>query len=173
MSVDIPEGGWPPVEVQAPYEFPSLPTFETALLSASDEQAVDELLTFYHNTLIPQLACAPDGSLSPHPQKAWLMSGDAARVPVVSRVDGELVGAWIIKNNGIYYPCATVEFIAPIFRSLWDETIKHFDYVWGDTRNPVIMAFAKKAVRIPRSPNSPTVTDEKLEWRKGNAAANS
>lgn len=166
MTQDIPEGGWPALQVIAPYEYDEVPTFETGLLDASDEEAVDELLSFYQATLIPQLACAPDGSVSPHPQKGWLMSGQAERVPVTSRLNGELVGAWIIRNNGIYYPCSQIDFIAPIFRSLWDETILHFDYVWGDTRNPVIMAFAKKAVRIPRSPNSPTVTDDKLEWRK-------
>lgn len=167
MSIDqIPEGGWPEVPVIAPYEYSSLPDFEPGLMDSSDEAAVDELLAFYKTTLIPQLACAPDGSASPHPQKGWLMSGESIRTPVTIRVNDELVGAWILRNNGIYYPCAQLEFIAPIFRALWDETIKHFDYVWGDTRNPVIMAFAKKAVRIPRSPNSPVVNDEKLEWRR-------
>lgn len=170
MTIDIPEGGWPAVPVLAPYEIPNVPTFETAVVDSQDEELVDEILDFYQATLIPQLACSPDGSMSPHPQKGWLMSDGAPRVPVTCRVDSELVGAWIIRNNGIYYPCATVDFIAPIFRALWDETINHFDYVWGDTRNPVIMAFAKKAVRIPRSPNSPTVTDEKLEWRRSDAA---
>lgn len=166
MTVEIPEGGWPSIPVLAPYEIPDIPRFDTSPVDAQDEEAIDELLEFYHATLIPQLACAPDGSASPHPQKGWLMSGESSRTPIVSRVDGELVGAWIIRNNGIYYPCSQIDFIAPIFRSLWDETIKHFDYVWGDTSNPVIMAFAQKAVRIPRSPNSPTVTDDKLEWRK-------
>lgn len=166
MTQEIPEGGWPEVPVVAPYEFPTLPDFETGLMDSTDGEAVDELLEFYKTTLIPQLACAPDGSSSPHPQKGWVMSEGATRTPVTCRVNGELVGAWIIRNSGIYYPCSTVDYIAPIFRSLWDETIKHFDYVWGDTRNPVIMAFAKKAVRIPRSPDSPTVTDEKLEWRR-------
>lgn len=168
MSIEnVPEGGWPTVPVLAPYETPDAPEFETGVVDPTDEEAVDEVLQFYVDALIPQLACAPDGSLSPHPQKGWVMSVQQPKTIVVCRDKGELQGAWIMKEDGqIFYPCATVEFIAAIFRALWDETIKHFDYVWGDTRNPVIMAFAQKAVRIPRSPNSPTVNDERLEWRR-------
>jgi hypothetical protein len=168
MSIEnVPEGGWPTVPVLAPYETPDVPEFETGVVDPTDEEAVDEVLQFYIDSLIPQLACSPDGTLSPHPQKGWVMSTQQPKTIVVCRVDGQLQGAWIMKENGqIFYPCATVEFIAAIFRALWDETIKHFDYVWGDTRNPVIMAFAQKAVRIPRSPNSPTVNDERLEWRR-------
>lgn len=161
----VPEDGWPAIPVLAPYETEN-PSFETTLLDMSDETAIDELLEFYVEKLIPQLACSPDGSLSPHPQKGWLMSHQSPKVVVVCRAEGELRGAWILKEGQIYYPCATVECIAAIFRSLWDETIQHFDYVWGSTKNPVIMAFAKKAVRVPRSPNSPAVNNEKLEWRK-------
>lgn len=168
MTTDIPEGGWPEVPVVAPYEYETLPEFETGLFDLSTEEAVCDLIKFYEDTLIPQLACSPDGTLSPHPQHSWLMSSDtnSPRTAVVCRIDGELRGAWIIKRDQIFYPCATVEFIAPIFRALWDESIKHFDYIWGDTQNPVIMAFAQKAVRIPRSPNSPTVNDQRLEWRR-------
>ena len=166
MTVDIPEEGWPEVPVVAPYEYEELPEFETKLLDPTNPEEVDAVVQFYKDTLIPQLACSPDGLLDPHPSSGWISSTGSPRTIVVSMVDDQLRGAWIIKDNGIYYPCATVEHIAPIFRSLWDETIKHFDYVWGSTANPVIMAFAQKAVRIPRSPNSPTVTDEKLEWRR-------
>lgn len=163
---DIPEGGYPEIPVIAPYEYATLLTFETGLVDMSDESAIEEVIQFYVATLIPQLACAPDGSLSPHPQPGWVRSQEPPRTIVTVRVDGEMRGAWIIKKNQIFYPCATIDFIAPIFRALWDETIKHFDYVWGDTQNPVIMAFAQKAVRIPRSPNSPEVNDQRLEWRR-------
>lgn len=166
MTSEIPEGGWPAPPVVAPYEYESLPTFETGLFDQHEPGAIEEILKFYHDTLIPQLACAQDGSSTPWPQEGWLLSDGAERTVVVCRIDGELRGAWIIKRDQIYYPCATVEYIAPIFRALWDETIKHFDYVWGDTKNPVIMAFAQKAVRIPRSPNSPEVNDQRLEWRR-------
>lgn len=170
MTLDqVPEDGWPEVPVVAPYEYEQLPVFETELLDLGVEGLAEEVIQFYEDTLIPQLACAPDGSSSPHPQLGWLMSLSEPRHVVVCKIDGTLRGAWIIKRNQIYYPCATVEYIAPIFRALWDETIKHFDYVWGDTQNPVIMAFAQKAVRIPKSPNSPEVNDQRLEWRKPDA----
>lgn len=161
-----PEGDWPELTVVAPYEYEELPVFETGLVDMSNESEIEEVIQFYVETLIPQLACAPNGEVSPHPQKGWVMSETPPRTIVTVRVDGELRGAWIVKANQIYYPCATIDFIAPIFRALWDETIKHYDYVWGDTRNPVIMAFAQKAVRIPRSPNSPEVNDQRLEWRR-------
>lgn len=166
MTESIPEGGYPEIPIVAPDEYSELPVFETGLVDMSDESAIEEVIQFYVATLIPQLACSPDGSLSPHPQSGWLKSGEPPRTIVTCRVDGELRGAWIVKESGIYYPCATIDFIAPIFRALWDESIKHFDYLWGDTRNPVIMAFAKKAVRVPRSPNSPEVNDQRLEWRR-------
>lgn len=166
MTVEIPEGGYPEIPVVAPYEYDALPTFETGLVDMSDESAIEEVIQFYVATLIPQLACAPDGALSPHPQPGWLTSQSPPRQVVECRVDGVLRGTWVIKASGIYYPCATIDFIAPIFRALWDESIKHWDYLWGDTRNPVIMAFAQKAVRVPRSPNSPEVNDQRLEWRR-------
>lgn len=169
MTLDqVPKGGWPEVPVVAPHEYDQLPAFETGLIVMSDQEALREVETFYLNTLIPQLACAPDGSPSPHPQLGWLSSNNPPRSIVSCRVESVLVGAWVIKEGQIFYPCATIDFIAPIFRALWDETIKHFDYVWGDTRNPVIMAFAKKAVRVPRSLNSPEVTEQRLEWRRAN-----
>ena len=166
MTVEIPEGGYPEIPVVAPYEYDALPTFETGLVDMSDESAIEEVIQFYVATLIPQLACAPDGALSPHPQPGWLTSQNPPRQVVECRVDGVLRGTWVVKDSGIYYPCATIDFIAPIFRALWDESIKHWDYLWGDTRNPVIMAFAQKAVRVPRSPNSPEVNDQRLEWRR-------
>jgi hypothetical protein len=165
-EASIPEGGYPEIPIVAPYEYDAVPTFDTGLVDMQSESAIEEVIQFYVATLIPQLACAPDGALSPHPQEGWIKSESSPRTIVTCRVDGELRGAWIIKDNGIYYPCATIDFIAPIFRALWDETIKHFDYVWGDTSNPVIMAFAQKAVRTPRSPNSPEVNDRRLEWRR-------
>lgn len=168
MTQEIPEGGYPEIPVVAPYEYDALPTFETGLVDMSSESAIEEVIQFYVATLIPQLACAPDGALSPHPQVGWLTSSQQTKTIVTVRVDGELRGAWIIKDDTgqIFFPCATIDYIAPIFRALWDETIKHFDYIWGDTANPVIMAFAQKAVRVPRSPNSPEVNDHRLEWRR-------
>jgi len=166
MTQNIPEGGWPTIPVLAPYETPGVPQFEMGLLDPTDEAAVDELLAFYDEALIPQLACVQDGSTDPHPQKGWVMSPGSPRTVVTCRVDGELRGAWIVKEEQIFYPCATIEFIAAIFRALWVETIQHFDYVWGSTKNPIILEFAKKAEHVPRNWMDATVKHDRLEWRR-------
>lgn len=89
-----------------PYECEQLPVFETELLDIQQEGLAEEVIRFYEDTLIPQLACAPDGSSSPHPQIGWLKSESDPRHIVACKIDGELRGAWIIKRNQIYYPCA-------------------------------------------------------------------
>ncbi len=156
---------WPKVEVTGIGD--KVPEFTSSLADPQDEQVLEELLEFYQTFLVPQLACTPDGSAPPIPGKVWLQNENPVRTAVIVRgPELELRGAWIIKDNGIYYPCATMDHVAAIYRALWDETIQHFDYVWGSTMNPTIMAFAKKAVRNPPSANSPTVTDSKLEWRR-------
>lgn len=167
MTAEIPEGGWPSIPVLAPYETPGVPNFETSLVTDLDEAFVEELLAFYEATLIPQLACVPDGHLSPYPQKGWLISSQQKKSIVVCKVDGELRGVWVVKEDGqIFYPCATIDYIAAIFRALWVETIQHFDYVWGSTENPIILEFAKKAEHVPRNSMDATVSNGRLEWRR-------
>lgn len=167
MTTEIPEGGWPSIPVLAPYETPGVPDFETSLVPLLDEERVDEILTFYEATLIPQLACVPDGSLTPYPQRGWLLSPQQKKSVVVCKVGDELRGAWIVKDDGqIFYPCSTIDYIAAIFRALWVETIQHFDYVWGSTANPIIMEFAKKAEHVPRNSMDATVKGDRLEWRR-------
>jgi hypothetical protein len=167
MTNEIPEGGWPSIPILAPYETPAVPTFETSLITDLDESIVDEILAFYKTTLIPQLACAPDGMNSPYPGKGWLMSSQQKKWFVICRADDVLRGVWVVKQDGqIFYPCATIDYIAAIFRALWVETIQHFDYVWGSTENPIILEFAKKAEHVPRNSMDATVSDGRLEWRR-------
>jgi hypothetical protein len=155
---------WPKIKVQGISD--KSPPLTSGLLDLTDADARQELLTFYREMLVPQLACTPDGSHPPYPMDAWLVSEPERTAVIVRGPELEMRGAWVIKENGIYYPCATIDHIALIYRALWDETIKHFDYVYGSTTNPTIMAFAQKAVRNPPSENSPVVTDERLEWRR-------
>lgn len=166
MTEQIPEGGWPSIPVVAPYDYEVLPEFTSGLVDMSDEAAIDEVLQFYKDQLVPQLACDPTGTFTPHPQEGWVKSKDPQRVIVEVRADGVLCGAWILRDGQIYFPCADPAYVAPIFRALWDETIKHFDYVWTTIKNPLVLAFANKAVRVPRSANSPYINGDRLEWRR-------
>ena len=155
---------WPKIEVKGISE--TSPTLESSLLDLTVAENRAELLEFYQQMLVPQLACTPDGSHPPYPMESWLQIEPERTAVIVRGPELEFRGAWIIKENQIFYPCATIDHIAAIYRALWDETIKHFDYVFGSTNNPTIMAFAQKAVRNPPSGNSPTVTDDRLEWRR-------
>lgn len=166
----LPADGWPTIPVVGVSA--GAPQLVGELVDPADDDLLDEVLAFYRDALVPQLACSPDGTLEPWPQRSWVQSPEPPRVIVAVRDEtGVLRGCWILKDLGsdgacIYYPVATIDAIAAVFRALWDETIRHFDYVWGDTSNPVIMAFAQKAVRVPPTPGSPTVTDSRLEWRR-------
>lgn len=164
MTSEIPEGGWPEVPVLAPYETPEAPELVTGLVDMTDEAAVEEFLQFHKDRLIPQMVCNP--TAEPWPTLAWTLSQDPPRQIVVCHADGQLEGGWIIKGGGIYYPVANHEFIAATLRALWDETIKHFDYVWASSESPMIMAFAAKAVRIPARYSTPTINGDRLEWRR-------
>jgi hypothetical protein len=158
---------WPSIPVLAPYQTPGVPIFETSLVTDLNDETLEEVFNFYQTTLIPQLACAPDGLTSPYPQEGWLKSSQQKKSFVVCRADGVLRGVWVVKENGeIFYPCATIDYIAAIFRALWVETIQHFDYVWGSTANPIILEFAKKAEHVPRNSMDATVSDGRLEWRR-------
>lgn len=157
------EQEWPKIPVVAPGDKPE--EFTGEVLDLTDEKNVDALLDFYKIILVPQLACATDGSHPAIPQKPWVTAEGRTAI-VVRDINGVMRGSWIIKNNGIYYPCATIDNVALIFRELWDETIQHFDYLWGTTTNPVIMEFAAKAVRKTKTPGRPTLNGDKLEWRR-------
>lgn len=151
-------GPWPTIPVVAPKRGGS--PLEGAVLKPGE---LDEAETFYHETLVPQLACTPDGHYPPHPTRARLEQWTVVGV----RRDGELVGAWLVTDDGqLLYPCAVLDDIAGIFRALWDATRERFDFLWGRTDNPTIMAFAQKAIRVPPSPNSPSVVDDRIEWRR-------
>lgn len=167
MTSSIPEGGWPEIPVLAPYELPDIPEFQTGVADLTIISLQEEVMSFYQ-TLVPQLVCVPDGSMDGYPKLSWILSKDGPpKTVVICRAGSTLSGVWIISKNGIHYPCVDTRYVAPIFRALWDESIKHFDYIWASTKNPAIMAFAQKAVRIPRKPSSPTLNGDKLEWRRG------
>lgn len=167
MTIDnVPEGGWPSIEILAPYETPDAPEVEVSVLDLTDDEAVEELLQFYKDSLVPQMACAPDGSTSPYPQKGWLLSVQQPKLVVVARCDGALCGVCIYKAGQIFYPFADPRYVASIFRAMWAEGIKHFDYVWGKTENPVLLECIEKAQRIPRTPDCPVVNGDRVEWRR-------
>lgn len=167
MTQEIPEDSWPTIPIVSPKTEST--KFMGEILDLDDEDTVDIILDFYHETLIPQLACAPDGSSSAHPQKGWMMSPEPPRKAVVIYDEKGMRGVWILKEGQIYYPCATVEDISGVFRALWAESIQHFDHVWGSTSNPVIMAFAQAAVQKTRWYGTPEVNDERIEWRRPDA----
>lgn len=151
-------GPWPTIPVTAP----KWDDLDGELLEHVDDAMAAELHAFYEATLVPQLACNVSGKFPALPTVEFIAANSAA----VVRRGGGIVGAWILEGDQLLYPCAVVEDITGIFRALWDATITGRDYVWGSTGNPVIMAFAQKAVRVPPSKNSPTVTEDRLEWRR-------
>jgi hypothetical protein len=161
---NVPADGWPAIPVLAPYETEQ-PTLETSLVDMSDEGAVDDFLQFHRDTLVPQLVCGPEDQ-SPWPQKGWVLSQDPPRSIVICLANGVMDGGWIIKDGGIYYPVANHQYIAATLRALWDETIKHFDYVWANSESPMVMAFAAKAIRVPATYSSPKINGDRLEWRR-------
>lgn len=158
---------YPTVPILGINQTPDAPEFTTDFVDTTDDN-VDEALDFYNRVLIPQLACAVDGSHPAIPSKSWLQRTDPARQIVTVRSDGVLHGVWIVRDGQIMYPVANNDYIALIYRTLWDETIKHFDYVWAFTNNPVIQGFIKKAVRYPPLPSTPTLNAnaDKLEWHR-------
>lgn len=156
---------YPEVPILGINETPGAPDFETSINETTDENA-DEALDFYNRVLIPQLACAPDGSHPAIPKKEWIQRTDQERHIITVRDGEELHGLWIVREGQIMYPVANNDYIALIYRTLWDETIKHYEYVYAMTDNPVIQAFIKKAVRNPPLPSTPVVNGDRLEWHR-------
>jgi hypothetical protein len=154
---------YPTVPILGIEETPDAPDFVTAASEVTDE-LIDEIQEFYHRVLIPQLVCAPNGVAIP--ERHWLKRTDVDMKIVTVRNDRTLHGLWIVKEGQVMYPVANNSYIALIYRLLWDETIKHYDYVWAYTDNPVIQGFIKKAVRVPPLHSTPTVNDDRLEWRR-------
>lgn len=152
---------WPTIPVTAPKG--GGPPLKGEVLDVVDEATAAELEAWYRATLVPQLACVTTGLFPALPTANFITQQSA----VVVRRDGELVGAWILKDGDeILYPCAVLDDVAGIFRALWRATVEARDYVWGSTTNPVIMAFAQAALQKVRWWGSPDVNDKRIEWRR-------
>ena len=134
-------------------------------LDAHDDAVLDELVVLYRDKLVPELVCAAPGSPD-RPSPGWLRS-EGRHVYGVRDETGELVGAWVVRDDSIYYPVADVSEgvpgVARILKALWKECTEHHENLTAKTDNPVIMKWAKQAV----SPKSVTkIKDYTLAWKK-------
>jgi hypothetical protein len=143
------------------------PLLISEILDCTDPDVQQEVVDFYQRELDPLMICLNEAQSDPPtetriPQGPWLAA--PGRTVVGARLEsGELVGCWVVKDNGLWYPCIRLSLVVAGIRALWDETTQHFDYLWGSTDNPLIMAWAQQA----KAPDSPTVIEEhRMVWRR-------
>ena len=156
---------YPKVKIVGIRKTKNAPDFETSVLDVSDEVALAEVMDFYE-TLIPQLACAIDGSHNPTPSSSWILATDRERKVILVKADGQLHGVWVVREGQILYPCANNKFLALIYSLLWTETIKHYDHVYAHSENPYILQLIVEATKPLSEADAPVLTGKDLEWNR-------
>lgn len=151
------------------------------LETESFEQPSPELLAeckaYYDAMLIPELVCAP-GNGPDRPHESWIASEGKTLITVRGRTGkhkGELLGCWILKEAGIYYPVINImkgaEGALPLLRAL---AYKSFELVGEDmhasTENPLIQAWVNHATDTPEEgrPDNmplPKFQNGRVEWK--------
>ena len=135
-------------------------------------ELAEELHAFYNTTLIPEFVCAGEGPDRPTP--SWLVA-DGRKAVVTRDATGSILGCWVLKNSGIYYPCVDVTGGLPVVVSVLRElAYTSFESegtaLWASTTNPLIHEWAKQGRDFPmphrpRGMPKPTFTDTRIEWK--------
>ena len=137
-------------------------------------ELMTEVLAFYDANLVPELACSDAGP--DRPSEGWIRQ--PGRKLVTARTeDGNMVGAWILKDSGIYYPVINVTKgvpgAVPILRALayksWES---EGDNLYADTSNGLIQRWVNLATSTPevgRPEGMPLVRfsgdGSRVEWK--------
>lgn len=137
-------------------------------------ELLDEVLAFYDTHLVPELVCSPD--VPDRPDAGWITK-DGRKIVTVRTDDGTLIGCWVLKDSGIYYPCINVSKgvagAVPILRAMayksWEE---EGDKLYADTSNGIIQRWVNLATSTPevgRPDGMPLVSfsgdGTRVEWK--------
>lgn len=134
-----------------------------------------EVTDFYNQMLIPELVCNP-GNGPDRPHESWIMS-EGKTLVTTRDPEGVLLGCWVLKTGGIYYPCINImkgaKGALPLLRAL---AYKSFELVgedmWASTANPLIQAWVNQATDTPEEGRPvnmplPKFAGTRVEWKKG------
>lgn len=131
------------------------------------------LVDFYDATLVPELVCAEPGLSPDRPRESWMRA--PGRKAVLCWADKKLLGCWILKEHGIYYPCVDVSKgtagALPILRHLAYRSFEEEgEELHAFTTNPLINAWVDHATDTPekgRPVGMPLAkpVDGRIEWR--------
>lgn len=144
----------------------------TTVVTPITSELADTLVIFYNEALVPELVCAPPGQTD-KPNPPWLIGPD--RKAVISRSADRIIGCWILKNSGIYYPCVRVDYGVPgvmlVIRAL---IYKSFEVEGSNlhamTTNSSITSWTNAGADTPESNrplNMPIAkfTNGRIEWK--------
>lgn len=145
----------------------------TEIYDDPDLDLLAEVKTFYDTMLIPDLVCNP-GQGPDRPHESWILSEGKALV-VTRDEAGSMMGCWVLKDHGIYYPCINIMKGAvgalPILRDLaYASFQREGEEMWASTNNPLIQAWVNRATDTPEEgrPNDmplPKFRNGRVEWK--------
>ena len=153
----------------------------TAYVDAADAwpaqitpELMQEVLAFYDSNLVPELSCVDDST--DRPSEGWIRQ-PGRKIVTTRDQNGVLVGCWILKDSGIYYPVVNVTKgvagAVPILRSLayksWESEGEN---LYADTSNGLIQRWVNMATSTPeigRPADMPLVRfngdGSRVEWK--------
>ena len=132
---------------------------------ATDPELMAEVVRFYRDYLVPELICSPTG-YSPWPHEGWLGAEGRDVLGVRDPDDGRLIGVWVLKEHGIYFPCIDVNYggeegLVAIFRALTELSAqRHGEAMFASTTNQLVLGWAAQ-MGMPEL----VVLENRLEWR--------
>jgi hypothetical protein len=132
----------------------------------ADSELMTEVVGFYRDYLVPELICTSTG-YSPWPHEGWL-GGEGRDVLGVRDPDdsARLIGVWVVKEHGIFFPCVDVEYggdlgLVTIFRALAELSVeRHGEELFASTSNQRILDWAAQ-MGLPGL----ILMSDRLEWR--------
>lgn len=133
---------------------------------ADDRELLAEVVEFYRDYLVPELVCGPRG-YPDRPSESWLWAEGRDVLGVRDEYDdGRLIGMWVVKERGIYFPCIDVEWggepgLVAIFRALTELSVeRHGEAMSASTSNQLILRWASQ-MGMPEL----AVLENRLEWQ--------
>ena len=150
---------------------------ETELFDQPSPELVAECKAYYDAMLIPELVCAP-GRGPDRPHESWIMSEGKKLVTVrgtKGKYKRELLGCWVLKDAGIYYPVVNImkgtEGALPLLRALAYRSFEEVgEEMHASTDNPLIKAWTNYIADTPeegRPDNMPLArfNGDRVEWK--------